>query len=408
MAFLIDEQKFVDDNAFKFENRLNSQVTRFLDKSPVFVTYYHVDSDETTTDGGFKDVNALWGKDSPIKYKKIENLPLYGFDSVQLNLQDTDQGLDTEYSGDAILLPNTVKPLQNDFFTVNHVKGVFLFRVTQVDYDTIRPDNFYKITYRIESLENEVLEDINNQVNEKFTCILQNVGSTNNCIIEESYFEQLQKVNALYSDMVETYKAIFYSGRYNCFLGETAVGMKIYDPLQAVFMNKHKLLTRDDSYQTVLLSEMFTDPKRKIKYERSIYRFFERRDLKTISNFKYYLYPGTNKKDSAFYYWQEDSILYVEVPEKAVFDQKAPNELLPNRIVANFKMNGPEISPYVDLMQRFVRGEDITIYDIPLELNEELLKLDANEEVFFFTPILLYIIKTVTNDFLQQKKKETL
>ena len=147
MAFLIDEQKFVDDNAFKFENRLNSQVTRFLDKSPVFVTYYHVDSDETTTDGGFKDVNALWGKDSPIKYKKIENLPLYGFDSVQLNLQDTDQGLDTEYSGDAILLPNTVKPLQNDFFTVNHVKGVFLFRVTQVDYDTIRPDNFYKITY---------------------------------------------------------------------------------------------------------------------------------------------------------------------------------------------------------------------------------------------------------------------
>ena len=408
MAILINEQKLMDENAFKFENRLNTQVTRFLDKSPVFVTYYHVNADDVTTDGGYKDVEEIYGKNSPLKFKKIDNFPLYGLDTVQLAIQDTDQGLDTDYQGDAVLLPNTIKPLQNDFFTINHVtKGVFLFRIISVDYDNIRPDNFYKITYRLESLEERVLNDINDQVNEKYTCILENIGSDNNCIIEESYYEQLQKVDALYNDMVNTYKTIFYSTRYNCFLGETAIGMKIYDPLQSVFMNKHSLLRKATDLSSVVLTEMFADKKRQIKYERSIYRFFERRDLKIISTFKYYLYQGMDRKDSAFYLWQDESVMFVEVPEKAVFDQKAPNELLPIELVNSFKFNAPTQSPYVDLMQKFVRNEPLTIYDIPLDLNEELLKLDANDEVFFYTPILMYIIKTITEDFLHTKKSET-
>ena len=405
MAILINEQKLMDDNAFKFENRLNTQITRFLDKSPVFVTYYHVSADEVTTDGGYKDVEEIYGKNSPLRYKKIENFPLYGLDTVQLAIQDTDQGLDTDYQGDAVSLPNTIKPLQNDFFTINHVKkGTFLFRVIQVDYDNIRPDNFYKITYRLESLEESVLNNINDQVNEKYTCILENIGSENNCIIEESYYEQLQKVDALYNDMVDTYKSIFYSPRYNCFLGETAIGMKIYDPLQSVFMNKHGLLTRATDLTAIMLTEMFADRKRQIKYERSIYRFFERRDLSIISNFKYYLYQGMDRKDSAFYMWQDESVMYVEVPEKPVFDKNAPNELLPIELVNSFKMNAPTVSPYIDLMQKFIRKDPLTIYDIPLNLNEELLKLDANEEVYFYTPILLYIIKSVTEEFLHTKK----
>ena len=112
MAILINEQKLMDENAFKFENRLNTQVTRFLDKSPVFVTYYHVNADDVTTDGGYKDVEEIYGKNSPLKFKKIDNFPLYGLDTVQLAIQDTDQGLDTDYQGDAVLLPNTIKPLQ--------------------------------------------------------------------------------------------------------------------------------------------------------------------------------------------------------------------------------------------------------------------------------------------------------
>ena len=402
MAFLINEQKMVEDNIFKFENRLNSQISRFLDKSPVFVTYFHINVNETTVDGGFKDIEDIVGNRSPLKFQKIENFPIYGLEPVVLSIQDNDQGLDTEYSGECVILPNTIKPLQNDIFMINHVKGSFLFRVTEVQYDNIRPDNYYKISYRFEWLDDDKVDELNEQVQEKYSCILQNIGTENNCIIKEEYLERIQNIDDMYDDMVSTYKTIFYNERYNCFLGETNDGYKIYDPLQTIFFNKHKLLNKKQDYSTTILTEGFVDNKRKIKYEKSIYRFFERRDLKLISTFPYNTFPANYKKDSSFSRWNDKSVIVADI--SSTMDMNNAIDLLSVDLVNSFKYNGPQDSKYIELMQKFIRKEDITIYDIPLDLNEELLRLDANEEVFFFTPILLYIIQVVVNDFLKEKE----
>ena len=402
MGFLINEEKLMEDNIFKFENRLNSQLTRFLDKSPVFVTYYHVNVNETTTDEGFRDIESIIGNRSPLRFQKIENFPMYGLDQVVLAIQDSEQGLDTEYSGEAVILPNTIKPLQNDIFKINHVKGSFLFRVTEVQYDNIRPDNYYKINFRFEWLDDEKADKLDEQVEENFSCILQNIGTEENCLIQEDYYKQLKLIDEMFNDMVKTYKILFYNERYNCFLWERLDGYKIYDPFQTVFFNNHKLLNNKADYSTVMLSEEFNDHKRKLKYERSIYRCFERRDTKLLSEFKYHTIPGTYKKDSSFARWNDQSIMIVEIPSPQ--DDSATESLLTPDIINTFKMNGPTDSKYVELMQKFIRNESMTIYDIPTNLNEELIKLDANEEVFFFTPILMYIIQTVVNDFLSEKK----
>lgn len=402
MGFLINEEKLMEDNIFKFENRLNSQLTRFLDKSPVFVTYYHINVNESTTDEGFRDIESIIGNRSPLRFQKIENFPMYGLDQVVLAIQDSEQGLDTEYSGESVVLPNTIKPLQNDIFRINHVKGSFLFRVTEVQYDNIRPDNYYKIGFRFEWLDDEKVEKLDNQVEEKFSCILQNVGTEENCLIQEDYYEQLNKVDALFDDMVKTYKVLFYNDRYNCFLWERLDGYKIYDPFQTVFFNNHKMLNKKSDYSTIVLSEEFNDHKRKLKYERSIYRCFERREIKLLNEFKYHTFPGIYKKDSAFARWNDQSIMVVEIPSP--HDESATESLFTSEIVNLFRLNGPTDSKYVELMQKFIRNEPLTIYDIPLDLNEELMKLDANEEVFFFTPILMYIIQVIVNDFLKEKK----
>ena len=402
MAFFVDEQKMVEENIFKYENRLNSQISRFLDKSPVFVTYYHINVNETTVDDGFRDIESIIGARSPLRFQKIENFPIYGLEPVILAIQDSEQGLDTDYSSECVILPNTIKPLQNDFFMIRHVKESFIFRVTEVQYDNIRPDNFYKIGFRFEWLDEDKVEEMNNQVEEKFSCILQNIGSENNCIIKEEYKTRLDEIDAMYDDMVSTYKSIFYNERYNCFLGETGAGYKLYDPLQVVFFNKHKMLNKKQDYSSIVLNEGYNDNKRKLKYEKSIYRFFERREIKLINTFEYVTFPANYQKDSPFARWSDQSILAVDIPPNKGLAQK--KELLPQDIVNAFKMNAPQESKYLDLMQKFVRKEDLTIYDIPLDMNEELLRLNANEEVFFFTPILMYIIQTIVNDFLREKK----
>lgn len=402
MAFFIDEQKIVENNIFKYEERLNSPISRFLDKPPTFVTYYHINVDETTVDDGFKDLESLIGGRSPLRFQKIENFPIYGLEPVILQLQDQDEGLDGEYQGESVILANTVKPLQNDFFMIKHVNDSYIFRITEVGYDSIRPDNYYKIDYRLEWYDDTKVQELNKQVTEKYTCILQNIGTENNCLIKEEYKDLLDKIDAMYDDIAKTYVTIFYNKRYNCFLGDNDEGYRVFDPLQSYFINKHNLFNKRNDYSTLVLTEGFADNRRPIKYEKSIYRFFERRDLKLINNFKYYLIDGVGKKDSSFARWNDESIKIVEVSN--VPNADGDHELIPTKILDHIKYNGPEfISEYVELIKKFVRREELSIYNIPLDLNEELLKLNNNDEVYIFTPIIMYIIKTLINEFMSVK-----
>ena len=54
-------------------------------------------------------------------------------------------------------------------------------------------------------------------------------------------------------------------------------------------------------------------------------------------------------------------------------------------------------------MQRFLRDKDMSINDIPTDLNEELLLYDNNLEIFFIVPLIMYIIKTVVIKEIQSK-----
>lgn len=80
MAFIIDEKNLIDNNVFKYEDRLKSPLARYQDTTPTYVTYYHINNDETLVDAGFKDVQSIIGFRSPIRFDEIKNFPLYGLD----------------------------------------------------------------------------------------------------------------------------------------------------------------------------------------------------------------------------------------------------------------------------------------------------------------------------------------
>ena len=47
MAVVINEQQMVENNTFLYEDRIKSPTSRFLDTTPTFVTYYHINIDES-------------------------------------------------------------------------------------------------------------------------------------------------------------------------------------------------------------------------------------------------------------------------------------------------------------------------------------------------------------------------
>jgi hypothetical protein len=150
-----------------------------------------------------------------------------------------------------------------------------------------------------------------------------------------------------------------------------------------------------------MLTDQFTDTKRRIKYERSIYRFIERRNPALVKSFSYDMFAGINNRETSFYRWMDRHIYILDNPSN--LSVNATN-IFSNEFVLAIQSNGFTNSMYAELIKKYCRGEDLSIHDIPLTLNEELLNLDGNMEVFFFTPILMYIIKDIVNSFLSVKK----
>lgn len=400
MALLVNEQNMIDQNIFKFEDRLKSPTARFLDTSPTFVTYYHINVDETTVDEGYKDVASIIGFRSPIKYKKIENFPMYGMDQIVLSLQEQEQGLDTEFTGDSIILPGTIKPLENDFFMIPILHDVYLFRITEIAYDTVMPDNFYKVSFQLEYIDQEKVEALEKQANEQYTCILDNIGTENKCIIETGVMQKINDIEAMYNDMASTYLALFYDDRHNCLLGDLGLGKKIYDPYQTDFINRHSLFNQKNNLRTIILTDQVNDKMFKLKYEKTVYRFLERRDYTRVNNFKYTYFQGSSYHETTFYRWADGNVQILDIPSNI---SEKDYDIFSNEFVMSIKTNGFTQSKHAELIQRFMRDKTLSINSIPLDLNEELYNLNNSLEVFFITPIIMYIIQTVVNDTIRNK-----
>ena len=390
MAFLVNEQKMVDENTFMYEERIKSPSSRFVDTTPTFTTYYHIDVDESTTDTGFLDVASIVGHRSPIRFNKIEKFPIYGLDQIILQIQDEEAGLDSNYEGEAIILPSTIKPVQNDFFMIPLLKDAYIFRVTDIQYDNIMPDNFYKINFKLEYIDQEMIDQVEKQKLEDYVCVLENIGTESNCIIEKSSFVKIQEIEKMYHEIIDFYTSMFYNERHNVFLGELELGRFLYDPLQTEFINKNKLFNEKNNLETLILTDQYTDPKRKLKYNKSLYKFIELRDTKLLSNFKFTTRPGITVHESSFYRWHDKKVDMLEIPQ--ILPDEA-TKIFSDEYVAAIKYNSEVEGEYATLIQRFVRKEDLSIKDIPLTLDTELLYLNNSLEIFFFTPIIMYIIR---------------
>lgn len=129
------------------KNTLKNPYYKWSDKSPTPVEYYNVDIKKTTLDDGTQNMYDNYGPEGPAVYNRIDNMIIYGLDQFQLQMSNEDFGVETAaLEGEAIILPNTIIPYVSDRFVIEYLKNKIVFKVTQVDDDTIENDaNAYKI-----------------------------------------------------------------------------------------------------------------------------------------------------------------------------------------------------------------------------------------------------------------------
>lgn len=451
-GFIFNEQKFVNDNIFKFEDRLNSQYSRFLDKSPTYVTYYNISKTESTVDLGFSNIEELIGPNSPLKFKEIKDFPVYGIENIQFDLEDDEEGLNISYDSDLIILPNTIKPLPNDFFILNYLGKEFLFMVTSVNYDTIKSNNYYRIGYTIKSVDAESAEKVKKQVTEVYNCVVENIGTEDKCLIKEEEYELLKKLWEVTNNIRDRYLLYFYNEKYNSFIYQHHDGFKVYDRYLTFFIKKHNLFNERGSFKTIVISSEDESHDFFPEYDTSIYKIIELRKPKYVKPY-YFVCTCIDDPFSTFSFYRDRKVksvrfrhgnmCYLHEPFTTALKEgnyKVPTEdsdytppigddkveedaygkslrkMCLDKGVSELNIDTDNIDPEFsvshhvcpndmsemdNIIIRFMHDKIDSVYNIDLEELDNMLYFDSSWDIFIKIPILIYILKFYQKKFLR-------
>ena len=403
-------QNTIDSLANGFNNSLLANPYYIYNNySPTVVTYYAINKCETTLDYSLKTSYAVIGERSPIRYNKINEFVLYGIEKIQLNLDNGEQGLESQdITGDCYFLPNTVVPSAGDFFVINQLKQKFLFVVESVNKDTMDNDaNFYKGSYRLEQFQED---EITAQVVKEYTYVISsssdNNGVSSSSIIEQEAYYSAQSLEQVCIHLEETYMALFYNERVQTFTYKFNC-RNMYDEYMIEFIIRNKLFSDVSKYIYVdhktSLNRLFP-----IYYKHSIFYNIETKnkditnvhvnadyidDPTTIFQQRYEDYFSVNHKLKIddFYADPRAKAVYNILPD-LIIDLISSGESFNSDYLENNNIEDKEFSNllFTNIIISYMNGIDITDDDISILTNSEYY---YSKTYFYAIPIVIYCLK---------------
>lgn len=419
MAGLIyDEQAQVENQMYKYDKYLHSRINKYTGDARTLVTYWNINDENTTHSLGLNTHYQILGTDSPLRYDRIENMVLLGFS--QANPEDTQTANSVrnyEINGEAYIIPGTIMPKENDFFIVKHLNMEHLFRVTQVTQDGLNTDGSYKITYSLFSTNPKEIDWLYRQTVNKMIMDLKTVGGSDlTPVIGIQDYEHRSRLIRMVDDMVENYIARFYDSKHNCFLLHLN-GRTLFDVCGHQFMARTGIMISDNRTQNVVLS----DNKLRISemnflYQKSPYKWIERdAPLSYLETFKYHIVKSWGYPESSFaLYGDEIDIMYPHDPwcnmkyDEMYFPMEVYDLLsqacdcrcccecdcikCPHRSLCcrDHKLKRFD---YVSLIRSYIHGEIKSIADLSLYIGDQLFDNSMSQQMYLWTPIIIYIIK---------------
>ena len=399
MAQLIfDEATMINGNIFKFEDRLKSHVSKYIENGATLVTLYTQDENSSTVDRGLRDIDELFGNRSPLRYNEIRNFPVYGLTQATPENTDDQQVEDISVEGDCIILPSTIVPKQYDCFTINHLKMTQLFEITNISYDTMKVDGYYKVHYLLNTTSHETIQKLQSLVINHYYTDLNAIGSDLNPIIKEDDYIAAGKIKQMLAQMVDGYRAMFYNERHNCFLyRDPDSGMDWFDMCGNQFIANHGLMNDSNSTRIVVLHDKLDDIQFPIKYRNSVYNWIELgAPQRLLRRFEFLLAESTAYPYSSFERWNESVLVMhplgtnetgIVTDTRTFFDDTQFRAFM-----------DPNVEPYNEyekLIWKYINRTNLSISDVSLYTADAILSSVKHVDIFLYTPIIIYIIREI-------------
>ena len=290
---IMDVQKFIGTQYKDNERRRALQYTRFLEKHVDFVTYFSINKILSTTSIGNFAVDSYIGKDSPVRYNRINNFPLYGFplftdensygeDGAGLNMDD--------FGGQVTMLPEIIEPSEGDCFILNMYDENRFFIVTEVTQVALKGKSHYILSFT--SGIPDYLPQLKKQVIDEYNAIFDNIGTEDRVVISNKDYKLKSMYENTYKFMYTYYIHKFFNKRNTLFQANINVGtlpISYTDIYCTKFMQDNRIIIMDKLLKECLVMDYnkIYDDNDYFDYMDTLYWAIENKDTRKLKKANY-------------------------------------------------------------------------------------------------------------------------
>lgn len=404
------------------------QFSKYLEKNPTFVEYYHINQVLSRADVGSQSVKEEIGRKSPIRYNKIKEFPIYGLPELKPELTYDEDGMDMDLDlNGLVVLPGTIHPIPGDYFYFKFpgMSVGILWRVTSKEFNTVQANDYYLLDAEIyatakETDKNSSYSQLQKQVVEDYTCIFENIGTKDACIVKNDQYTQAQYLGTYITNLMNNYYETFYHSDVGTFVG---LGMwnqtptYLYDIYLIRFMKEVDLWEVGDGITNRVVALTYDD---KIpsnfdsRYRKTLWYALQKKNASTMVPYQYYYTYECTKQSSPLLMYSDH---YCECIHLETFGRSTErDDYLSRRIIGKtreyfttdltrgIKEGGLKITDERNqLIYDYITSKEITLN---LGMLEDLA-FDMTSDDYIYGPALIYVLKKCYNAIFNESSDLT-
>lgn len=268
MAKFIEEKQVLNSHINSYVSKI-TDFSKYLSGAPTFTTYYNKDLLASTSDVGLSAVHEIVGTESPIRFNKINNFPIYNLSQLEVETEtDEEDGTSSDIDGEGVILPDCgITPMIDDCFIISYDNRKLTFRVTDVQISSIADKVLYKISYSFTRWNLSILEQ--NQISKEYETKFDNIGQNNvnsRVVLEKSIDEKVEQLEEFKNKLKEKYIRYFYDDRLNTFIAQDGSHL-LYDNFLMEFIKRNSLFIKRKTFLKNIYIEPLLDISKNSLYE---------------------------------------------------------------------------------------------------------------------------------------------
>lgn len=394
------QKDILQRNTAAFVKATTEDYSRYLEGSPVYITYYQLNTEKSRQDSDLENVHSLFGPNSPNKYNRIYDVPVYGLNDLSLDNIYSD-GVKTEVSGEFIMLPETLRMYPGDFFIIEDTYegediSNELFRIEDVQFDKVTAKKYLKASFKLYSHNSEELEESVIQDN---VLVMGNIGGEPTMVVTKEAAVVAEEAKLYLDSFIDEYIRMFYDDGLDMFVYRDIEDVINWNPVLQNFLNKHKLLTK---YNKEILTEIYIDSIDDVRYPfydnrmyaQSIYnRIVRERKPMDYDDMKVFIhdYRLKENKNLPFMFGSSEANLLIPAvyrPRKNTIDPASydsPEEYLEDYLM--FVAKSSKLLDYFEnetFLDMSINSRNIGTFSIPEMYDDG----EVEEEEFIFLDII--------------------